>query len=389
MANRPVIFPTFFLSGFECSTFLWKDGKRRNLAAESRHDRHAMEDYRILRGLGIGTAREGVPWPLVDRDGRYDFTLIDPFIEAMAATGIAPIWDLCHFGYPDGLDPFSTAFASRFANYCRAVAEYVVPKLPDPCFFTPINEISFFSVSGGEWGAIAPFSTGRDGRIRLRLALCRAAIAGVNAIREIDPGARMVHVDPLVHVVTPRDRPDLTDAAYHEAHEDAFMAWDILAGNFHPELGGSPDILDIVGADIYSFSQTEYREHGPYAPLPADDDRIRPIRDQLVETWERYKRPMIIGETSSAKSGRPAWLGHIMQESLAALEQGVGLHGICLYPGVDMRDWDTGEWVRNGFYDIVEENGDLKRVPAAAYVDELRRWQNILADKTLPGTNPS
>jgi len=389
MANRPGIFPTFFLSGFECSTFLWKDGKRRNLAAESWHDRHAMEDYRILRGLGIGTAREGVPWPLVDRDGRYDFTLIDPFIEAMTATGIAPIWDLCHFGYPDGLDPFSTAFASRFADYCRAVADYVVPKLPGPRFFTPINEITFFSIGGGEWGWFAPYGTTRDGRLRLRRVLCQAAIAGVKAIREVDPEARMIHVDPLIHLVAPRNRPDLADAAYRETHTELFMAWDILAGNIHREFGGSPDILDIVGADIYSFNQAEYREQGPGVPLPAGDDRIRPIRELLAIAWERYKRPMIIGETSSAGQGRANWLGNIMQESLAAIELGVDLRGICLYPGVDMRDWDTGEWVRNGFYDIVEENGDLKRIPAAAYMDELRRWQNILADKALPGTSQS
>ena len=44
MARRPGIFPTFFLSGFECSTFLWGDEKRRrNLVAETGHDRHAAD----------------------------------------------------------------------------------------------------------------------------------------------------------------------------------------------------------------------------------------------------------------------------------------------------------------------------------------------------------
>ena len=39
--------------------------------------------------------------------------------------------------------------------------------------------------------------------MRFRLALCAAAIAGVKAIREVDPEARMVHIDPLVLVVPP------------------------------------------------------------------------------------------------------------------------------------------------------------------------------------------
>src|SRR4051794_22419064 len=122
MAKRPGIFPTFFLSGFECSTFLWRDGRRRGLVVETRHREHAIEDYRILQQLGIAIAREGIPWPLADRHGDYDFRLIDSVIEGMRQTRITPIWDLCHYGYPDDLDPFSDAFSSRFANYCRAAA---------------------------------------------------------------------------------------------------------------------------------------------------------------------------------------------------------------------------------------------------------------------------
>jgi hypothetical protein len=41
-------------------------------------------------------------------------------IEAMNASRIIPIWDLCHYGYPDDLDPFSDAFVDRVAHYCRA-----------------------------------------------------------------------------------------------------------------------------------------------------------------------------------------------------------------------------------------------------------------------------
>ncbi|MCU0355916.1 MAG: hypothetical protein MUD08_19645, partial [Cytophagales bacterium] len=80
MAARPGIFPTFFLSGFESSTFHWHRRGRRNLIAETQHDRKADNDYKILRALGIGAAREGIPWPFVDKKGRYDFSPIDPMI---------------------------------------------------------------------------------------------------------------------------------------------------------------------------------------------------------------------------------------------------------------------------------------------------------------------
>lgn len=51
------------------------------------------------------------------------------------------------------------------------------------------------------------------------------------------------------------------------------------------------------------------------------------------------------------------------------------LHGICLFPAVDMLDWHTGQWVHNGICDLVEEAGELKRVPYQPNVDEPSAWQ--------------
>jgi beta-glucosidase/6-phospho-beta-glucosidase/beta-galactosidase len=388
MVQKPGIFPTFFISGFECSTFLWKDKKRRNLIHETQHHQCVHQDYELLRSFGIAVAREGIPWPLVDHQGTYDFSCIDPMIEAMNHNQILPIWDLCHYGYPDDLDPFSEAFVERFAAYCRAAAAYVIPKLRGPYFFTPINEITFFSFCAGEWGWVAPYKTTKADRFKLRLNLCHAAIAGVNAIREIEPEARMVHIDPLVQVVAPRDRPDQQAAAHHETYVDTFLAWDIISGKEHPELGGSPEILDIVGANNYSFGQMEYRENGPHQALPPDDDRIKPLCDLLYLVWERYQRPMIIGETSGLEGGRAAWLKDVMEESLAAVDAGIDLHGICLFPAVDMPDWHTGEWLHNGICDLVPEGETLKRQPYEPYITELRRWQKELNRATTLDTDP-
>ncbi len=372
------IFPTFFLSGFECSSFVWKDKGRRDLTTETQHHRFVEDDYAFLRTLGMAVAREGVPWPFVDKGGKYDFSSLDPVIAAMNRHQILPIWDLCHYGYPDDLDPFDPMFVDRFAAYARAAAEYVVPRVRGPHFFTPINEITFFAYMGGEWAWVAPFCRTDEKRQELRLALCRADIAAVKAIRNVAPEARMVHIDPLILVVPPRDRPDLTDEAEHETFEDTFYAWDVLAGQRHSELGGSPEVLDIVGVNCYSFGQMEYREQGPHASLAPHDERIRPLGDLLTYAWERYRRPMIVGETSGLGEGRPDWLCDIVEESLAAVLKGIDLHGVCLFPAVDMPNWHTGEWLHNGLCDLVEDEGRLKRVPFQPYIDELRRWQKRL-----------
>lgn len=388
MENHNGIFPTFFLSGFECSTFLWQDKGRRDLVAETLHREHASEDYRILRSLGIAVSREGVPWPLVDSGGEYDFSLIDPLIEAMNEHQVLPIWDLCHYGYPDDLDPFTDEFVERFARYCRAVAEYVVPRTRGPHFFTPINEINFFAFMGGEWGWVAPYRKSEQDRHEFRLALCRADIVAVNAIREVDPEARMVHIDPLIHVVAPEDKPHLQDDAWHETWVDTFYVWDVLGGHRHPELGGSPEVLDIVGVNCYSFGQMEFNQQGPHEALGPKDSRIVPLADLLERAARQYNRPMIIGETSGLADGRPAWLKDVMEESLAAIDRGVDLHGVCLFPGVTMPNWHTGEWLQNGLCDLQEEAGDLKRLPYNPYIEELRRWQILLKRVTELDEDP-
>ncbi|MEO7826068.1 MAG: hypothetical protein ABIR60_02915, partial [Allosphingosinicella sp.] len=382
---------TFFLSGFECSTFVWKEQGRRDLCEETQHLSHADEDYRMLRSLGIAVAREGIPWPLVDKGGgRYDFSYIDPFLRAQRSYGIQPIWDLCHYGYPDDVDPFGDAFAKRFADYAAAAARYVIERSHHgPPFFTPINEITFFGYMAGEWSWAAPFGKDRDTRRRLTLALAGADIAAVKEIRAFAPEARMVHIDPLIWVVAPADRPDFIEAARRETYDDAFLAFDVIGGFRHGELGGSPEILDIVGFNNYSFGQMEYREHGPHAALEPDDPRIRPLCDLIEEGWKRYRRPCIVAETSGLKGGRPDWLNDVVAESLAAVNRGVDLHGVCLFPAVDMPDWGTGEWVNNGIADLERlPSGALMRVPYVPYVEALHNWQRRLNRVTSLDEDP-
>ncbi len=391
MQPREGIFPTFFLSGFECSSFDWKDVGRRDLTAELGHYVHADEDYAMLRPLGIAAAREGIAWPLVDKgNGMYDFSPIDPFLAAQRRHDILPIWDLCHYGYPSGLDPFSDVFVERFAAYARAAARHVAAHATHgPLCFTPINEPTFWGYMGGQWGWCAPFGKTAESRRRFTLALARADIAAVRAIREDFPDARFVHIDPLIWVVPPRDRPDLAEEAHREAYEDAYIAWDVISGLKHPEYGGSPETMDIIGLNNYSFGQMEFSGEGPNKPLQPGDDRIRPVADLIEEAWAKYRRPCIVAETSGIKGGRPDWLNDMATEALAALNRGVDLHGICLFPAVDMTDWHSGEWLHMGIADVEPlPNGALMRKPFLPYVQALHAWQRRLNRPTSLDENP-
>jgi hypothetical protein len=132
----------------------------------------------------------------------------------------------------------------------------------------------------------------------------------------------------------------------------------------------------------------EYRETGPHQALPPGSPGIQPLSTLLQRIWDRYHRPMIIGETSGLGDGRPDWLRDVMNESMAAVNLGMDLHGVCLFPGVDMPDWHTGDWLHIGISDLVPFEQDLSRVPHEPYIAELRRWQKELNRVTQLDEDP-
>ena len=363
------------MAGFECSTFRWKDGERRDYVALTGHDRYLDEDLGRVSALGIRVVREGIRWPFVDRGGGYyDWSTVDPLVRALNAHRLLPIWDLCHYGLPDGVDPFHPAAERRFAAYCRAVAQHVAPRVAGPHFFTPVNEITFFAAAATDTGWMYPLAKGRYAE--LKLALCRLDIAGVRAIREVLPHARMVHVDPVIHEVAPPDRAELArDAAYHR-REQMFEAWDILAGRLHPELGGAPDVLDVVGLNVYHHNQAELHERGARTILEPGDPRRVAVGELVRRVWERYQAPVVLAETSGFGEHRAAWLRMVMHETALLLDEGVNLQGICLYPFVDIPEWESGAWSRLGVYDLADLE-TCRRVPRDDYLHEIKRWQGL------------
>ncbi|HEU4754737.1 MAG TPA: hypothetical protein VFU47_16635, partial [Armatimonadota bacterium] len=138
----------------------------------------------------------------------------------------------------------------------------------------------------------------------------------------------------------------------------------------------SPEILDIVGVNVYNFSQAEVAL-GTREILAPNDPRRKPLSEMLVYAWERYRRPLIIGETSGWQDHRAEWLRQTMQECMKALVSGVDLQGVCLYPCVDIPDWNTGEWAQIGIFELADRD-TLERCPCDEYITELRRWQEIL-----------
>jgi beta-glucosidase/6-phospho-beta-glucosidase/beta-galactosidase len=368
------VFRSFFLGGFECATGYNVHGEWIDQVAATQHDLFADEDYRLLREAGLHAARDGARWPLIDRKGRYDFSSLRPRLEAARNHDVEVIWDLFHYGYPADLDLFSREFSQRFADYCYAAARYIAGHTDGTCWFTPVNEPSYYAWAAGESGLFAPHQRGRAWE--LKVELCRAAIEGIKAIRAACPGARIVNVDPICRVACPVDRPDMDEEARHFNDSIVFESWDMLAGRLLPELGGSPEHLDIVGVNYYWTNQWELTRVG--IPLDGSDARCAPLRDLIRCVWNRYGREILITETAHRDDMRAPWMRELARECEAALGEGLPLRGVCLYPILGMPEWHAPqEWTRMGLWDLVPQGGRLQRVLYEPLLQALRAAQRL------------
>lgn len=384
------VFSSFWMAGFESACHINRQRVRLDMIAATQHDRFAREDYARLVRVGIRTVRDTVRWHLIEQTpGTYDFSSMDPMIAAGRAEGVQIVWDLCHYGWPNDLDIYSGAFVDRFARLCRAVAMHVRDSSAETPLYTPINEISFFAWAAGEVGWFFPYGNGRGPELKRQLI--RACIAGIEAIWSVDPRARMVTVEPLIHVVPPRGHPEYAAeaAAYRNSQ---FEAWDMLSGALAPELGGNPKYLDVLGVNFYHDNQWEHPGGEKIAwHIHPRDPRWVPFHRLLHEAYERYDRPIFIAETSHVGTGRAEWIRELTDEIALAIEGGVPLEGVCLYPIIDRFEWeDPTHWHNSGLWDFVlDDDGNYVRVINEPYAREFRRSQVRLSKYALTSRRDS
>jgi hypothetical protein len=269
-------------------------------------------------------------------------------VRAARRTDVQVIWDLCHYGWPEGLDVFGPELVDRFAEYARAVARAISEETDEPAC-CPSTEMSFWSWAGGDVGYLNPFALGRG--FELKVQLVRASLAAIDAIWSVDPRARILHAEPAIHILPNPARRARKDTEGHRLAQ--FQAFDMLAGRLWPQLGGDERYLDVVGVNYYPDNQ--WVLDGP--AVGRDDPRYRPFRRILMEVWERYGRPLLVSETGAEGEGRVPWLRYVGEEVRAARRAGVPVEGICLYPILDYPGWDDDRHCETGLWGVAGPDG--------------------------------
>ncbi|MXV50576.1 amine oxidase [Pedobacter sp. HMF7647] len=348
-------FTSFWMAGFECADHLNSSRQRVSLLKETAHDLLVKHDYERLKAFGINAVREGICWSEVEISPyKFDFSRLERFIEAAEETGIQQIWDICHFGFPDDLNPMNPHFKDRFVALCDAFATFFNLNKSDdtfPFIVTPINEVSFLSWLGGEAAETEPYLKGEGWNVKYQLM--KAYIAGIEVLKKIDPDVKILTTEPIVNIVPPLNADDFQINYAAEQHELQYQSLDMLCGRICPELGGKPGYPDILGFNYYYNNQwiSGFKEFLPWVNT-AEDMRWRPLSSLLEEAYSRYEKPMIISETSHPGVHRPEWLNFITEQCIETLSQKIPLLGACLYPIIDRPDWnDITLWHHAGLWD--------------------------------------
>lgn len=357
------LFGRGLLAGFECSSHRRMDGVRVDVIASTRHDLLVADDYRRLLKQGIRVARDGVRWHCIEYErGRYDWSGFRSMFRAADLTGIQIVWDLCHYGYPDHVDPWLPEFPERFAAFARRLAEMVRDESDMLPIYCPINEISFWSWAGGETGSMNPGAIGRGRELKEQLA--RAAIMATHAIKSVDPRARFLCAEPIIEVVASLPEDAAAAVAYTQSQYDAA---DMLLGMRRPELGGSSDCIDAIGVNFYPSNQWFLNS----GAIPMGHHNYRPLQAMLREVSDRYPgKEIVIAETGAEGSARSAWLHYVCDEVEAAREVGVPVTGICIYPILDYPGWENERPCEVGLF-----GGGPDRSIHTQFLAELRRQQ--------------
>jgi beta-glucosidase/6-phospho-beta-glucosidase/beta-galactosidase len=372
------MFSSFFQGGFECSTARWNDGRRLDVIAATAHDRLAGQDYALLSSLGLHTVRDGARWHLIEEiPGQYRWESFLPMLQAAQRNGTQVIWDLIHFGWPDGVDVYSEDFSRRFAAFAERAAKLIRQHAVGTPMICPVNEGSFLSWAGGDQGLMNPMSLGRGPELKRRLA--RSAILAIEAIWSVDRNIRIVHADPVINVQPDPARPETIEIArgYNNAQ---FEFLDMVSGRLEPGLGGKPEYVDVIGVNYYCHNQwiyeglpIEWPGGGVVPEGQIPHPAYIPPAKLLQRVHERYRRPLFIAETGIEAGLRAPWLRYICNEVHDAIDAGVPVEGICLYPVMNHPGWADDRHCPNGLIDY--DRRTFARMPEASMLAELQSQQ--------------
>ncbi|MEO5968509.1 MAG: family 1 glycosylhydrolase, partial [Bdellovibrionia bacterium] len=368
--------------GVECTVNRVQDTYFDQLKS-SGHD-NRIEDLNAFSEIGLRTLRYPFLWERIAPEGlaKADWSWPDRRLARLQELKIRPIAGFVHHGsgpkYTHLLDP---KFSEKLRDYAAAFAQRY-PWIED---YTPLNELFTTARFSGLYGIWYPHKkTSRD-CFQILIHECRATVLAMEAIRKINPKARLIQTDDL-------GKTSSTSSMKYQAdfeNERRWLGWDLLCGRVnvkHPlwrfiiQNGINPKDLiwfsehpcppDLVGINHYLLSNRYLDEkleryptwsHGSngynqYADIEAvrvgGAPQISP-QEIFKEAWERYKIPIAITEVhlNAPPEGQIRWFMNIWESALKLRKLGIPIKAVTAWGLLGHFDWHCLVSRCEGYYE--------------------------------------
>lgn len=329
-------------------------------------------DIERIAGLGIGALRYPVLWERHQpvKDQVIDWTWTEQQLQSICKSNITPIVGLIHHGSgPAHTNLFSNCFATGLAEY----AEQVARRFPWLEYFTPVNEPLTTARFSGMYGYWYPHFTDAYSFVIMLLNQVKAVVLAMQAIRRINPAAKLVQTEDLAKI----HGTNLLSYQADFENERRWLTYDLLCGKVtreHPlwdyllYLGVKESQLyffsehtcvpDIMGLNYYVTSERYLDEeleaypahmHGgngihAYADVEAVRvKKITGIKKLLHEAWHRFHLPLAITEAhlscDEVEQGR--WFREIWDGCCMAKEEGIEVKAVTAWSLLGAYDWSS------------------------------------------------
>ncbi|WP_207493526.1 family 1 glycosylhydrolase [Aridibaculum aurantiacum] len=356
--------------GIECSFNRVEDNYMDQLQLAGHY--HRNDDIERIAELGIKALRYPVLWEKHQptEGGTIDWRFAEKQLHKIQQAGIEPIVGLVHHGSgPRYASFYDQTFEKGLATYAAEVAA----QFPWVTHYTPVNEPLTTARFCGLYGIWFPHGTNDTTFLKVLLAECKGTVLAMQAIRKINPAAKLVQTEDLGKT---HSTPLLKYQADFENHR-RWLSFDLLCGKVNPQhplwnylmkagitakeldfFIENPCPPDVMGINHYITSERfldERLEHYPqhthggngkhqYADVEAvrlKEECLAGPKQLLLETWQRYQLPIAVTEVHlhCTREEQLRWFNYVYSAAGDAKQDGADIRAVTAWAVLGSFDW--------------------------------------------------
>ncbi|RYE33240.1 MAG: NAD-dependent epimerase/dehydratase family protein [Sphingobacteriaceae bacterium] len=341
-------------------------------------------DIDLIASLGIKMLRYPVLWEKhqPEKNTVIDWNFTEKNLLRLKELNVEPIAGLVHHGSgPKFVNFFDGSFESGVAAYARLVAE----KFPWLEYYTPVNEPLTTARFCGLYGHWYPHESNEYCFYKILLSECKATVMAMQAIRTINPDAKLIQTEDLGKVYS---TPLLQYQADFE-NERRWLSYDLITGTLTPEkmmwgfllhIGILEDELryfldnnckpHIAGFNYYITSERYLDENLQHYPEQvnggngrhqyADVEVVRiPYPQQtgpyllIKEAWQRFNLPIAITECHihCTREEQMRWFNELWQTLNQLKTEGVDIRALTAWALLGTFGWNELVTKPRGVYE--------------------------------------